>query len=133
MSRFKRWAVALSMATLGGASLAATAFPAEAAGGGMYPQQGLSAPCASGLQDRAACVREAGAARQAAAQGQLTSAPDYTRNALARCESQPAADRSACEARVLGVGNTDIQGSVLGGGLIRETVTPLTITPVTVR
>lgn len=76
-------------------------------------------------QDRAACIREAGAARQAAAQGQLTAAPDYVQNALARCAPQPPSDRLACEQRVLGTGDTGIQGSVLGGGLIRETVTPV--------
>ena len=65
------------------------------------------------------------AARQAAAQGQLTGAPDYLQNALARCSLQPPMERSACEARVRGTGQTEIEGSVLGGGVIRETVTPI--------
>ena len=78
-------------------------------------------------QDRAACIREAGAARQAAHQGALTSAsPEtYRRNALARCQVQPLEDRAACEDRVQGTGATSIDGSVLGGGDIRETVTPV--------
>lgn len=83
------------------------------------------AVCGHIQQDRAACIREAGAARQAAAQGQLTSAPNYLQNGLARCNLQPPMERSACEARVRGTGRTAIQGSVLGGGVIRETVTPI--------
>ena len=93
-------------------------------GGGIY-QQELSV-CGHNQQDRAACIREAGAARQEAARGGLTSAPDYRGNALARCGLQPPADRADCEARVLGGnGNTSssIDGSVMGGGVIRESVT----------
>jgi hypothetical protein len=93
-------------------------------GGGIY-QQELSV-CGHNQQDRAACIREAGAARQEAARGGLTSAPDYRGNALARCGLQPPADRADCEARVLGSnGNTNssIDGSVMGGGVIRESVT----------
>ena len=81
--------------------------------------------CSSIQQDRSACIREAGAARLEARRGGLTSAPDYQANALARCTLQPPAERSACEARVRGTGNTSIEGSVLGGGVIRETVTPI--------
>lgn len=82
--------------------------------------------CGHNQQDRAACIREAGAARQAAARGGLTGAPDYRANALARCGLQPPSDRADCEARVLGsMGNTDsrVEGSVMGGGVIRESVT----------
>ena len=83
------------------------------------------AVCSHIQQDRAACIREAGAARQEARRGGLTSAPDYTQNALARCQLQPPTERMACEQRVRGTGMTSIDGSVLGGGLIRETVTPI--------
>ena len=103
--------------------LAGTAAAQPRAGSGNYQRE--LAVCDHIQQDRAACIREAGAARQAAAQGQLTTAPDYRQNALARCGLQPPSDRQACEQRVLGTGDTGIQGSVLGGGVIRETVTPL--------
>ncbi len=83
------------------------------------------AVCAHIQQDRTACIREAGAARQEARRGGLTSAPDYLQNALARCQLQPPTERMACEQRVRGTGVTSIEGSVLGGGLIRETVTPI--------
>ncbi|MCU4120952.1 hypothetical protein [Variovorax sp. N23] len=83
--------------------------------------------CDGVMQDRAACLREAGAARQEARRNGLTSASpsDYEQNALARCGLQPMADRAACEARVKGTGMSSTEGSVLGGGVIRETVTPI--------
>jgi hypothetical protein len=85
------------------------------------------ARCDGVQQDKAACQREAGAARQEAQRGGLTSASGatYDQNALARCQSQPAADRADCEARVRGSGASSTQGSVMGGGVIRETVTPI--------
>lgn len=84
------------------------------------------ARCDDVQQDRAACVREAGAARQEAQRHGLTSASPatYESNALARCRLQPPADRPDCEARVRGTGATSSGGSVMGGGVIRETVTP---------
>ena len=69
---------------------------------------------------RAACIREVGAARQAARSGDLTSldAPTYTQNALQRCAVfQVAEDRADCEARL----RNPTSGSVDGGGLLRET------------
>lgn len=85
------------------------------------------ARCDGVQQDKAACQREAGAARQEAQRGGLTSASGatYDQNALARCQLQPAADRADCEARVRGSGTSSTQGSVMGGGVIRETVTPI--------
>jgi len=112
-----------ALAFLISAGALATASVAMAQGGGIYQQE--RAACDGIQQDRAACIREAGAARQEARRGGLTSAPSYEQNALARCQLHPPAERSACEARVLGAGQTTIQGSVMGGGLIRETVTPL--------
>lgn len=85
------------------------------------------AKCDGMQQDKAACQREAGAARQEAQRGGLSSASGgtYDQNALARCQMQPAADRADCEARIRGSGATSAQGSVMGGGVIRETVTPV--------
>ncbi|MDQ0587479.1 hypothetical protein [Variovorax paradoxus] len=108
-----------------GGLAAATSASAQPRRGDSVYQQELSV-CGRNQQDRAACIREAGAARQEAARGGLTSAPDYQRNALARCGLQPPADRADCEARVMGgSGNTrgNVDGSVMGGGVIRESVT----------
>ena len=83
--------------------------------------------CDGKQQDRAACLREAGAARQEAQRGGLSNPGPGTEasNALARCQLQPMADRADCEARIKGTGQTSAQGSVMGGGMIRETVTPV--------
>lgn len=77
-------------------------------------------------ESRAACIREAGAAAQAARAGQLSSsdAGAYERNALMRCEAfKTPEDRSDCEARVRS--SATVSGSVEGGGLLREAVTPI--------
>ena len=85
------------------------------------------ATCDGVQQDKAACLREAGAARQEAARNGLTgsSAAGYDANAMARCKQQPAADQADCEARVRGGAGSSTGGSVMGGGVIRETVTPV--------
>jgi hypothetical protein len=102
--------------------------PRNGYGYGSYQQD--VAVCGHNQQDRAACLREAGAARQAAREGQLTGAADYRANALARCGLHQTPDgRAECEARILGTGRTTIAGDVMGGGLIRETVTPVRPAP----
>ena len=117
----------LAAGGLAAGSIASAASPRGAAASGTYQQE--LAVCGHNEQDRAACIREAGAARLEAARGGLTSAPDYRANALARCglQQQPD-DRAACEARVLGSsGNStaSVDGSVMGGGVIRESVTTI--------
>lgn len=91
-----------------------------------------TAHCDGVQQDRAACMREAEAAREEARRGTEGSgpgAPTLDANALARCQSQPAAERANCEARVRGTGASSTSGSVMGGGVIRETVTPVPAPP----
>jgi len=69
--------------------------------------------------DRAACLRDAAAARDEARRGVLNGASqDYERNALARCGALPPEERDSCIRRVRGEGLTD--GSVGGGGIYRE-------------
>ncbi|MDQ0069879.1 hypothetical protein J2W34_001653 [Variovorax boronicumulans] len=116
--------IILALLAVGGMATAGIA-SAQGSRGGTYQQE--LAVCGHNQQDRAACIREAGAARQEAARGGLTGAPDYRANALARCGLQQSpGDRRDCEARVLGgAGNTSasVEGSVMGGGVIRESVT----------
>lgn len=70
-------------------------------------------------QDRAACLREAVAAHDAAKRGQLDDVqPDYEQNALARCAALPEVEREVCRRRVRGEG--EARGSVAGGGIYRE-------------
>lgn len=87
------------------------------------------AVCNSGKsqQDRATCLREAGAARAEARKGNLKTpaGADVSSNATERCKAQPAADQPACVQRITGAGKTTTEGSVKGGGVIRETVTPV--------
>lgn len=81
--------------------------------------------CNSGQsnQDRATCLKEAGAALQASRKGNLNEEERaYHQNALIRCNALPVGDREACQRRIEGEGTTS--GSVLGGGLIRELVVP---------
>ena len=84
------------------------------------------AACMSGQsnQDRATCLREAGAALQEAQRGRLENRQDpFEQNRLIRCDSQPAADRQDCVRRMNGEGTTS--GSVQGGGIYRELITPV--------
>ncbi|SEA95232.1 hypothetical protein [Variovorax sp. YR216] len=96
--------------------------------------QSGSLPCDGVMQDRAACLRERGAAAQTARQGGFPKVDEaqLRQNALARCGRQPPADQAACEQRVLGTGQTTLTGSVLGGGVIRTTETPVPVSAATV-
>lgn len=81
------------------------------------------------IQDREACLREAAAARDAAKHDQLSEEQrNYEKNALARCDALPEAERDACRRRARNEGETS--GSVEGGGVLREyreiTLPPLT-------
>ncbi|WP_416400831.1 hypothetical protein [Alicycliphilus denitrificans] len=81
-------------------------------------------------ESRAACIREAGAAAQAARQGGLSSsdASTYENNALARCDAfKTPEDKSDCIARM--GSKATVQGSVDGGGLLRESVRTYTVEP----
>lgn len=124
MSALHRFA-ALGLAALVCAPIWAAAPKASAEAQQRYKQE--RARCISGQsgQDRATCLREAGAALQEARRNRLQSqgSADLHANATARCNAQPVADRDACVQRVLGAGST--QGSVSGGGLIREVETPV--------
>ena len=75
--------------------------------------------CHSGKssQDRATCLREAGAAAQEAPKGNLSEASEQNR--FARCDyHKNPEDREYCIRRMQGEGT--VSGSVDGGGLLRE-------------
>jgi len=118
-----------SIRTLGLALCAAGALASAPAAFAQRPASSgpTTLPCDGVLQERSACLRERGAAKEEARRNGLTSASPtaYDQNALARCQQQPMGDRAACEARVKGTGMSSTEGSVLGGGMIRETVTPI--------
>lgn len=80
--------------------------------------------CNSGQTQEArdTCLREARNARADKQQRNLDSAGnDLGANAMARCEPLAGEDKAACQARVLGYGETS--GSVAGGGVLRQVET----------
>ncbi len=105
------------------ASHAATEASAEA----RYQQDRQACLSGQSNQARDVCLREAGAARDAARKGALPSsgANERAANAVERCEVFTKADEhAACLARVRDPGNTT--GSALQGGVLRESTTTTT-------
>ena len=98
---------------------------AAAAGGNLSEAQARyeqdRAACMSGqsYQDRATCLKEAGAALQEAKRGRLgDEQSSYEQNRMARCERLTGGDREDCVRRMRGEGT--VSGSVEGGGIYRE-------------
>lgn len=98
---------------------------AAAAGGSLTEAQARyqqdRAACNSGqsYQDRATCLREAGAALQQAKGVRLGDGQSsYEQNRLIRCDGVSAEDREDCLRRMRGEGT--VSGSVEGGGIYRE-------------
>ena len=90
------------------------------------------ADCEAGrtAQDRATCLKEAGAAADEKKRNRLDNAGSARQNAVDRCNSVPASDKADCLARIEGSAaanqQTTTSGSVAGGGVIRETKTTTT-------
>lgn len=73
-------------------------------------------------QDRDTCMEEARNARAAQRRGELAGGKEpYTANALARCQPLSGEYQAACQARVMGFGESS--GSVAGGGVLRQVET----------
>ena len=105
-----------------------TVLPAAAAAdkGAEAAYQEARAVCLSGSsqQDRATCLKEAGAVRAERRSGRADKSESVTTlqaNALKRCEVQPPQQRSECERLARGEGSQ--VGTVKGGGVIKEIVT----------
>ncbi len=115
--KMSRYSLLISTALLLGSACAQAAPSADAGACANEP-----------TASRAPCLREIGAAAQAARAGQLTSesAADYERNALARCSVfKDAQDKSDCEKRM--GPQARVSGSVSGGGLLREETDTYTV------
>jgi len=124
-----RFVLALGCALISTSALAARN-TGEADARERYLQE--RAVCMSGKsnQDRATCLREAGAAfNQARREGFRDNSAQNTANQRQRCEALPADDRQACIARMQGQGTTS--GSAAAGGIYRELVTPVAPAPAT--
>ncbi len=77
-------------------------------------------------QDKATCLQEAGAARDEARRNRLASGNQaYDQNQTKRCDSLPAGERDDCLLQMSGQNSatqsTTTQGSIGGGGVLRET------------
>jgi hypothetical protein len=120
--------IAFSMLTTSVVALAADPQTKDSGSTAHQRYEEERAYCLSGQsqQDRATCLREATNAYDQARKGGLetTGSTDYRSNAMARCDAQPPADRRACRLLVRGQGSQD--GSVQGGGVIREIELPVT-------
>ena len=123
------WSLVVAAAALGSTSAAAVE-KASAADTARYQRE--RAVCMSGQsnQDRATCLREAGAAfAQARHEGLNDGAAPYARNARQRCDALPQEDRQGCLARMQGQGTTS--GTAASGGIYRELVTRDVVPPTT--
>ena len=119
--------------TFGAASLLALAATAQVTSGtppadtgidnsGNYRQEVQA--CMSGRtpEARDTCLREARNAQADKQRGKLDgNSGDLSANAMARCEPLSGEDKAACQARVMGYGETS--GSVAGGGVLRQVET----------
>jgi hypothetical protein len=106
---------------------AATAQIATAAGTGIDATgsyQSEVQACLSGAtqQSRDDCMKEARNARADKQRGVLETQGDLQANAMSRCNVFTSGeDKAACQARIMGMGG--VEGSVAGGGLLRESET----------
>ena len=111
------------------ALLAMTAATAQVATGttgidasGSYQQEVNACLTGRTQQDQATCLREARNAQADKKRGVLDNAgAQFQANAAARCEPLTGEDKAACQARLMGYGETS--GSVAGGGVLREVET----------
>lgn len=117
--------LALGAASAQVASIAGTALPGTAGidNSGSYQSEVQSCLSGKTQQDQATCLREARNAHADKARGVLEhSGENLQANAMARCDVFTASeDKAACQARLMGYG--EVEGSVAGGGLIREVET----------
>nr|HET7859325.1 hypothetical protein [Caldimonas sp.] len=87
------------------------------------------ADCEAGrtAEDRATCLKEAGAAQDERKRNRLDNYGSARQNAIDRCNPLPPKDKADCLARIEGASapnqKTTTSGSVAGGGILRETTT----------
>ncbi|MFC5496953.1 hypothetical protein ACFPOE_05355 [Caenimonas terrae] len=111
------------------ALLAVTAATAQVATGttgidasGSYQSEVNACLTGKTQQDQATCLREARNAQADKKRGVLDNAgAQFEANATARCDVLKGEEAAACQARVMGYGNTS--GSVAAGGVLREVET----------
>ena len=93
----------------------------------LYQKERMNCETGNTQQDKATCLKEAGAALGEKRKGKLDNSGSPVANATDRCNVLPAKDKADCLARITGPlsGNqkVTVSGSVEGGGMIKETTT----------
>ena len=110
-----------------GADVAATAAKST------YAKERADCDAGRTAEDRATCLKEAGAAQEERKRNRLDNAGSLRQNAIDRCNTVPPKDKADCLARIEGPNQpnqkTTTSGSVAGGGILRETTTVTTGQP----
>ena len=118
-------------AAVAGAFATTTAFAAEPVASNdakaLYLKEKAACEAGNTTQDKATCLKEAGAALDQKRKGKLDNSGSPVANATDRCNALPAKDRADCVARIVGPLSPNqkvtASGSVEGGGMIKETTT----------
>jgi hypothetical protein len=114
----------------------AHAADAAAAAKSTYAKERADCDAGRTAEDRATCLKEAGAAQQERKRNTLDNAGSARQNAIERCNLVAAKDKADCLARIEGPNQpnqtTTTSGSVAGGGVVRETKTTTTGQPTVV-
>ncbi len=109
---------------------------AEPAKSSTYVKDRADCDAGKTAEDRATCLKEAGAAQTERKRNTLDTNGSTQQNAVDRCNALPAKDKADCMARIDGPSaknqKTTTSGSVAGGGVLRETTTTTTGTPTVV-
>jgi hypothetical protein len=109
---------------------------AAAAAKSTYSKERADCEAGKTAEDRATCLKEAGAAEQERKRNTLDNTGSMRQNAIERCNLVAPKDKADCLARIEGPSqpnqSTKTSGSVAGGGVIRETTTTTTGAPVVI-
>lgn len=116
-------AISAAAALIGSASAGAATSPEQA----QYDKQKAACLAGQSNQDKATCLKEAGAALEEAKRGNLNDGnANYRRNQADRCKALSGSEQTDCVARMRGSGT--VSGSVGAGGILREKTTTTTTT-----
>lgn len=128
-------AAALASALATTPARAADPVPATAAKS-TYAKERADCEAGRTAQDRATCLKEAGAAQNERKRNRLDNTGSARQNAVDRCNALNGNNKTDCLARIEGTMSpgqqTTTSGSVAGGGIIRETTTTTVGAPVVV-
>jgi hypothetical protein len=122
--RMKQSAIGLTFCAVGVLGVMAPAWSASKGVDAQYREDVERCKSGASGQEKSACFNEARASlMDRRRRSGLTDPIDAQRNATERCNALPAGpQRHACMIQMSGQGNTRVQGSVAGGGILRETL-----------